>query len=529
MSSSPSIRRICILVSGCLVGCLGDPEPGPERIAEHHDHPERVVVVPEDGPVEPVSVASMDRAPRDLATLDATWPVEARILVLSANGRESELGAIRSVLDHRGVPYDVFIATREPELTADHLQSGTRGFYQAIILMSSSLAVAGSSTLSASEWAALAGYEQAFAVRRAVLAAWPDPALGFGPATTVSTGASPVRVTCTAAGDGVFRDVNCGADQQLRGGTAYLSRPASGAPLTPLLVDADDNALAAIHTASDGRQSLLLLFRNHADRLHTQQFLHGVLGWVSGGTYLGERRIDIGIQVDDLFLASNIWSGGTYRLTAADLQGALAWVNRRRARASTRDFTVSMAFNGAGAGDGDPLTDEAVVQAGEWYFVNHTWGHANMDPISYADALEQYTLNIQLAADLPLVPFDERNLVTGNVSGLVNPDAMQAAWDAGIRQAVTDTSADGCDNPSPNTTFYNEVEPGILLVPRRPGGMPYNVSTPDQWVDRENSGGGDATYSQVLQQTSNDLLHYLLRGDADPWMFHQANLRAYDG
>ena len=526
--STMFLRRTTIVLGSLLIGCLG--EPAPEQGAEVHDDARvRPIVVPEDGPVAAVSVASVDRAPRDLVTLDATWPVEARFLVLSANGNESELGAIRSVLDHRGVPYEVFVATQEPALTADRLRSGQRGFYQGIILTSSALAVGGTSTLSASEWAVLADYEQSFAVRRAVLAAWPDPMLGFGSSTTVNTGASPVGVACTAAGEDVFRDVNCNAEQQIRGGTAYLSRPTAGAPLTPLLADAAGNALAAVHTGTDGRQSLLLLFRNHADRIHTLQFCHGLLNWVSGGTWLGERRIDIGIQVDDLFLASDIWTGGTYRLSGADLNDALAWVDRRRARASTRDFLVSLVFNGALASEGDPLTDAAIAQDGEWSWINHTFRHANMDIIGYADALEEYTLNIQLAGDLPLNEFDARSLVTGNVSGLVNPNAMQAALDAGIRQVVTDTTAEGCDNPSPNTAFYNEVEPGILLVPRRPSGVPYNVSTPAQWVARWNQDGDDATYPQILRQVSNVLLLYLLRGDADPWMFHQANLRAYDG
>jgi hypothetical protein len=211
------------------------------------------------------------------------------------------------------------------------------------------------------------------------------------------------------------------------------------------------------------------------------------------------------------------------------MRDGLAWMNRRRAKVVTPDFRVSLAFNGANASDGDLLTSEAVAEGGEWYFINHTWSHAGLDDISYSDALEEFTLNIQLADDLPLVPFDPRNLVTGNVSGLVNPDAMQAAWDAGIRFAVSDTSAEGCDNPSPNTTFYDQIEPGILLVPRRPPGVPYDATTPADWVGRYNAEGGNATYGQILQQTSESLLLYQMRGDADPWMFHQANLRAYDG
>ncbi len=511
------------ILAGCLFACQGEPGGG-EKIADDHGHTALpAVVVPDTGPAPAVSVASLDRATSPTASGNPSAPVEARVLVLCADGKEPELGAIRSVLDHRGVPYDVFIATQEAALTAAKLRSGTRGLYQATILTTSSLALSGTSMLSASEWAVLADYEQAFAVRRAVLAAWPDPALGFGAATQRNTSTSPVAIDCTASGEGVFRDVRCDLPQEIRGDTAYLARPSSTSVST-LLADGAGNALAALRTGSDGRVSLMLMFRNHADRLHSQQFLHGVLGWVTGGTYLGERRLDMGVQVDDLFYASSIYTGGTYRLTDGDLRAGLAWMNQRRARPITPDFRIAHAFNGDGASDSDPLTAEAIAQSGEWYFINHTFRHAKLDDISYPDAFEEFQLNIQLAGDLPLRDFDRSNLVTGNVSGLVNPDAMQAARDAGIRQAVTDTSAAGCDNPSPNSTFYNIIEPSILLVPRRPGGIPYNVSTPDQWAARD---GDD--YDDLVDDLADTLLRYLIRGEADPWMYHQANMRAYDG
>ena len=86
---------------------------------------------------------------------------------------------------------------------------------------------------------------------------------------------------------------------------------------------------------SDGRESLLLLFSNDPNRLHSQLFLHGVLGWVSGGTYLGERRIDLSAQIDDIFLASRIYTGGTYRLDDRDLRAALAWRGPAPRQAST--------------------------------------------------------------------------------------------------------------------------------------------------------------------------------------------------
>ncbi len=486
------------------------------------------LIDPDVGALDEPSVAALD-TPSFLAAGDPTLPVEAKVLVIAGTGSEAELGAIKSVLDHRGVPYDVFVAANESALAASRLQSGERGLYQATILTSASLG----GTFSSTEWTVLADYEAHFAVRRAVLTATPDPAMGWGSYTTQDTSASALTVRCTSDGATVFRDVRCDLDQKINGDTAYLSTPVSSA-LTPLLTTSAGKALAAIHTASDGRQSLLLLFRQGSTRPHSQQFLHGVLGWVTGGTYLGERRIDMGIQIDDLFLASDLYTGGTYRLTDADMRAAKAWKDARAATALTPGFRLLWAFNGLRATDGDALTEEVRRQNDEWHWVTHTFSHHHLDAADYSLAYSEFTQNIAVAEDLPLIDFEYESFVPPNISGLVNPEVMQAAVDVGIRYAVTDTSKPGCDNPKPNTAFYNALQPSMLLIPRRPTNLFYNVSTPAQWQTEYNDmfrdhWGRDSTYAQILDQESEVLMRYLMRGDADPWMFHQADIRAYDG
>ncbi len=39
----------------------------------------------------------------------------------------------------------------------------------------------------------------------------------------------------------------------------------------------------------------------------------------------------------------------------------------------------------------------------------------------------------------------------------------------------------------------------------------------------------ERTYNEILNKESDILLQYLLKGERYPWMFHQPNLRAYDG
>jgi hypothetical protein len=91
----------------------------------------------------------------------------------------------------------------------------------------------------------------------------------------------------------------------------------------------------------------------------------------------------------------------------------------------------------------------------------------------------------------------------------------------------------GC--PKPNQGIYNDLEPrGILMIPRYPANLFYNVSTPAEWVSEYNFiyrayWGLDLTYTEILDKESDVWLRYLLNFDMRPVMFHQSNLRAYDG
>ncbi len=126
-----------------------------------------------------------------------------------------------------------------------------------------------------------------------------------------------------------------------------------------------------------------------------------------------------------------------------------------------------------------------------------------------------------------------------DISGLANPEFLRAASDFGIRYLISDTSRPGGANPTPNAGIYSPLQPNVLVVPRRPTNLFYNLSTPAEFVDEYNyfyGPGGvwafwprNLTYAEIVDQESSNLLSYLLRWDLDPWMFHQANLRAYDG
>ena len=72
------------------------------------------------------------------------------------------------------------------------------------------------------------------------------------------------------------------------------------------------------------------------------------------------------------------------------------------------------------------------------------------------------------------------------------------------------------------------------MIPRRANNLFYNVATPAAWVAEYNCvyrgfWGRDLTLAEILDLESDQLLMHMVRGENNPWMFHQANLVAYDG
>ena len=248
-------------------------------------------------------------------------------------------------------------------------------------------------------------------------------------------------------------------------------------------------------------------------------------------------------------------------MDSADLTAVTNWQNVRRTQPLTRDLKLTMAFNGlgttpdydyrvVGSNDSliggvssgprpDTLTPAAIQQQHQYFWTSHTYTHANLDAISYTDATSEITFNNAVAAQLGLQDHSTQFMVQPDVSGLGNAAFLKAAYDNGIRYLVSNTSKPGQDNPTPNTGYWNAVDPRIFVIPRRANNLFFNVAAPADWVKEYNCIYGpngvapyfpsDRTYAQILDFISNELTMHLMRGELDPWMFHQTNLDAYDG
>jgi len=314
---------------------------------------------------------------------------------------------------------------------------------------------------------------------------------------------------------------------------AALATP-TDASTTPLLVDGAGHAAVAVRGFPDGRELLLLTFDQTLAAAHSRQLMPGVASWVCRGVFVGEKRAVFGAQADDVFIGTVLHDGTTFRLSGDDLRNAARWQAAARAGAAGSGLTLTLPFNGVEVRDDDPLTQAARDVGAQFAWVSHTFDHHRLTYADYARMTEELTDNDAVMMKYAFGPYDRASLVTPDVSGLMNAQAMHAAADWGIAQVVCDASYTGCNPPVANTGITIPVEPRLLMIPRIPTNLYANVSTPDDWVAMYNGlGAGGAAgplgYDAMLDRESDALLPHLLAGDMTPWMFHQANLRAYDG
>ena len=477
-----------------------------------------------------------------------SYSLDMQVLVIASDGQEADLQAIQQALGYHAVPYSTWIATQNAGLlTSDRLATGCAGHYQGVVLTTGNLVYSPDggatwrSALTNAEWQALRSYEASFHVREISWFVNPGPDQGLNPPSArVDTSTTPIDALLTAAGQTAFPYVNASNPISISGVWVYLTTPADP-NVRPLLVDRSGNALMSSRVTADGRETLALTFDSNPFLIHDLVLAHGLVEWVTNGIYLGEFRAYLTPQVDDLFIDDDMYFGGVFRMTDNDFNVAHSWQSGQQSRPGNAGFRLAFAFNGSGGVPedpdvpaDDPLTIAATTSNADFHFINHTFDHENLDNATYDFAFSQIDQNNAFAANQGFRNFTTANLVSPDVSGLGNADALQAAFDSGVRYMVSDTSQPGWSNPSPNIGIYSTIQPAILLIPRRPTNLFYNVSTPDEWMAEYNAlyssfWRRDLSYAEILDKESQNLLIYMLQGEIDPHMYHQPNLRAYDG
>ena len=349
------------------------------------------------------------------STTSSTCPsstLDLKVLVIASDGNEVDLPAIKQALDFQGTPYTIYIAAQTPNgLTPDKLSSGCHGYYNGVILTNGTLSyyngTSWASALSTQEWSNLWSYESTMGVRELSWYTYPTADFGYqAPSGAVDTSVTTISTQLTTQGQTSFPYMNANATIPIQNAYTYIAQPLTDGATTPLLSDANGNALAAVRSYTDGRQVLSLTFDSNPYLIHTVLLSNGLINWVTKGLLLGERHVYMSAQVDDFFIDDSEWTPSTacgtpvdstgtiYRITGSDLQAVINWQNATRSASVSANTTLTMAYNGYGASKGaytpDTLTPAAAANQAQFNWVSHTYNHTNLD----SETMQQQVQNL---------------------------------------------------------------------------------------------------------------------------------------
>jgi hypothetical protein len=491
--------------------------------------------------------------------------IDMKVLLISADGREPTFEAWKAQLNREGVPFRAIVADQDARITDQTLADygANRAYYQAVILATGDLVRAvdnadgsGTSYLSAlsdGEWATLAKFERAFGVRQLSDNTFPTPAHGLNyPTASGDQGGATATLTPTGLAAFPYLIGNVPIDN---GAFGYQATPLDPADFQPLLVGPGGAPYLGVFThPDDGREEMVMTVDSNAYQLHNQLLRHGMLSWVTRGAYLGLQRQYLELQVDDVFLPDDRWdtvnhttpeegvSCGTavtpacstklIRMNAADVTRALNWSKRTGLR-------LDMVFNGAGsvdAGKNDPLTAALVDNRAKFNWINHTYSHPNLDTLTRTQIASEIDQNLQWAKSKK-ISVNAKELVTGEHSGLKNPEMPPALVATGMNWVAADASRE---------RDQYQIGPA-LTVPRYPTNVYYNTATRAEQLDEYNYiylppslGGacqntatttcrsGPATWDEYVNAETRIMFRHVMDNDPRPHYFHQSNL-AEDG
>ncbi|MFD7682691.1 hypothetical protein [Streptomyces sp. NPDC060187] len=459
--------------------------------------------------------------------------IDLRVLIVSDGGPATD--AIAAELDTAGTPYtEVDLAqSGRPVISAGFLADSVDGVprarFQAVVLPNDNPFAANSA-----EMAALAAYEQTFAIPQvdAYTYARPEAGLQYPVTGGYSGSLDGVRAQVTAAGkagpfgylDGAvpFEDNSPDVGESY----AYLSTPAAGADFTPY-VDAPIPGGSARGSLvgeyrHDGRRELVVTFVYNQYQQQFRLLARGIVEWMTQGVHLGASRNYFAVHVDDVFAGDDRWDttlnctpgdidcpqgegvANPIRMTPADVDHAVAWQ-------TGQNFTLDLAYNGAGSVDqrednngADPLADRLIADRDRFRWINHTFTHAFLgceQDVSVlpwrcatnADGSTSWVSRTAVSDEIAAnrawgqtagLPLDNQELITGEHSGLKlspqqpvdNPNLAPALADNGVTWLGSDNSRE---------TGQRQVGPATT-VPRYPMNVFYNAGRAAEQVDEYN-------------------------------------------
>ncbi len=465
--------------------------------------------------------------------------VDLKVLVIGHGTANPSFDAWTALLDREGVPFDVFDSSGAP-LTAGDLSAPDHAYYQAVVCATSCAADLG---WASPELATLDAFQATFGIRRVNAFAFPGAVFGLNDVADGQEVGGDV-LNLTTAGSAVFPYLAGPilVDTFTYGYYATVADP--GAHET-LLTGPGSASVVGVYSNPAGFEELVVTIDTNQYQLHAMLLGHGQLSWATQGIYLGYNRNYFAGHFDDIFLPDDRWDmasnttpeddGATVpliRMEASDVSLASTWQ-------ATNGIRLDFVFNGAGSDEAiadngsDALTDALLAQKDSFYWINHTYGHINLDTVTQAVIEADIADNLTFA-DANGIVYDATELVTGEHSGLHNA-AMPAALTS---QGIEWVAADNSREPTPYTIG------SAITVPRHPANVYYNVGTEVEQLHEYNfiyninrgcvntstttCNDRDLTWTEYVSSEADIMLPHMITNDPRPHYFHQANL-AEDG
>jgi len=168
--------------------------------------------------------------------------------------------------------------------------------------------------------------------------------------------------------------------------------------------------------------------------------------------------------------------------------------------------------------------------------LSHTFSHLELNNATYTDAAKEIQFNKAWMQQIGLwtsSKFSPAGLIPPAITGMHNGDAIRAWMDNGIEFVVGDNTRAPLRNANPfwplTTNVADNGYAGLKVIPRWATTIYYNCAfqncTLKEWID---TSGGSGDFNNLLVDARATNTRYLLGLRPDPYMFHQANMRAND-
>ncbi len=166
--------------------------------------------------------------------------------------------------------------------------------------------------------------------------------------------------------------------------------------------------------------------------------------------------------------------------------------------------------------------------------VSHTFTHLNLNNATYSDASKEIFFNQAWMKQVGIDAgkFSPAGLIPPAITGMHNGDVIKAWLDNGITNVVGDNSRPVLMNPTNvhhllHSTVAANGYAGLNIMPRWPTAIYFDCDTQacttQEWTD---TSAGTGKFADLLAFEKDTTSRYLFGLRHDPYMFHQANMRA---